>query len=235
MMKKLFLYGFILYLMQFQLFAQNEKNMPANNRKEISTSNGVGKIVLKNAQPKPMKDSASMSLLMFTNECSDKTIQIYWVTENESNIIGYEIEKSLDGTNYNSVEFIPGNREPSGKQYYSYVDDNSGCMSYYRLKFVDVDGLFTYSYSQAVNCAKIETKATFNCNFTTENLEIFYNYDYFKDYNFEIHNLYGKLFFSDVMLSDEGKLSIPSSNFPKGLYFITLFNNSKIYECKALK
>ncbi len=73
-------------------------------------------------------------------------IELIWRTASELNNEGFELEHSLDGRNWERIDFIPGHGTTFEKQTYSYIDEKPMLgTNYYRLRQVDFDGQFEYS------------------------------------------------------------------------------------------
>ncbi len=96
-----------------------------------------------------------VKLLSFSVIPSGKNANIVWQTTSEINAKSFEIERSSNGTNFFSIASIEaaGNRADTKK--YSTVDNNIPLgASYYRLKMIDKDGTFSYSYIVRIMNAK---------------------------------------------------------------------------------
>ncbi len=88
-----------------------------------------------------------ITLLSFTGRLqADNTVLLDWATTNETNNRYFSVERSPDGTGFDSIGTVPGAGTTNLQQNYSFTDAAplSG-MNYYRLKQVDVDGHSTYS------------------------------------------------------------------------------------------
>jgi hypothetical protein len=88
---------------------------------------------------------------------TDNTVEVRWDVADEINVDHYEIEKSLDGRNFQTI----GNVYAGKKNVYSYTDGQitSGA-ALYRVKNVDIDGRSKYSNIVRINFNKIiELKA----------------------------------------------------------------------------
>lgn len=85
-----------------------------------------------------------VSLTSFTATMQNKTVQLNWKTLSENNINNYQLERSADGRNFNSITTIQGLNIPVAN--YSYVDNFplSG-VSYYRLNIQGAAGYQKYS------------------------------------------------------------------------------------------
>ena len=94
--------------------------------------------------------SLPLSLTSFKAAFNGKATQIKWTTDNEVNVSGFSIEKSLDGTNFSQVEFVTAKNNSSQNVYTLEDTKVKGGVSYYRLKLVDKNGAFKYSSIVAV-------------------------------------------------------------------------------------
>jgi uncharacterized repeat protein (TIGR01451 family) len=84
-----------------------------------------------------------VSLLDFTGQATGNAVLLNWKTGDASDFNRFEIERSFDGRNYNSVGIRSGTTRR-----YSFEDDLSRTLPqvvFYRLKMIDNNGTFTYS------------------------------------------------------------------------------------------
>jgi hypothetical protein len=85
-----------------------------------------------------------VTLLSFSGYKDGVRNQLRWITVTETNNAGFQVERSIDGLNYQSIGFvnsqaIGGNSQAQLK--YSFTDANpAGIKHYYRLRQVDIDG-----------------------------------------------------------------------------------------------
>ena len=94
-----------------------------------------------------------VELRTFTAEVQEnQTNLLKWQTTSEENNKGFYIEHSLDGENWETLDFIQGNGTTLETQNYTYTDENPiKGINYYRLKQIDFDGQFEYSEMVNVN------------------------------------------------------------------------------------
>ena len=93
-------------------------------------------------------DPLPVTLINFTATAIDnKYIETNWSTAIETNNSGFEVERSIDGINFADINWVKGHGNSLTSNTYQYNDMTAlpGTVYYYRLKQVDVDGLFTYS------------------------------------------------------------------------------------------
>ncbi|HPN39466.1 MAG TPA: immune inhibitor A, partial [Melioribacteraceae bacterium] len=86
------------------------------------------------------------------NTISNGVIEVTWTTATEENNLGFDLERSFDGTNFNKIAFIPGNGTTTELKKYLFTDnvDLNGKV-YYRLRQIDYSGLFSYSSIVVLN------------------------------------------------------------------------------------
>ncbi|WKV10475.1 T9SS type A sorting domain-containing protein [Marivirga harenae] len=90
--------------------------------------------------------SLPIELKSFTTTKSNKNINLNWVTAKEENFSHFEIERSLDQSNWDPIGMVQGLGESNSDVYYDFTDRNSPFgVVHYRLKAVDIDGSFEYS------------------------------------------------------------------------------------------
>ncbi|MBL0137147.1 MAG: T9SS type A sorting domain-containing protein [Bacteroidetes bacterium] len=92
-----------------------------------------------------------IELLMFDASVVPKGVQCVWKTASETNNDYFVIEKSANGITFETVGTVDGAGTTSELHSYSCLDkDPYKGLSYYRLKQVDFDGVYTYSEIVAV-------------------------------------------------------------------------------------
>ncbi|HLG32704.1 MAG TPA: T9SS type A sorting domain-containing protein, partial [Ignavibacteriaceae bacterium] len=88
-----------------------------------------------------------VELIDFSAEYGDYEIQLNWTTAAETNNYGFEVLRSNDIDNWVRMGFVRGRGTTTEKSEYSFTDDKIyGRKFYYRLKQIDLNGNFNYSY-----------------------------------------------------------------------------------------
>ncbi|MCP3932632.1 MAG: T9SS type A sorting domain-containing protein [Bacteroidetes bacterium] len=84
-------------------------------------------------------------------------IQLTWETQTEYNTAGFQVERSLDGSEYKTIDYVPSKGDSEILRNYEYDDftPKKGIIYHYRLKSLDFDGCFLYS---SVDTAFIEVR-----------------------------------------------------------------------------
>jgi hypothetical protein len=89
-----------------------------------------------------------IALLSFTATSVDNSyISLNWSTASEIENKGFEIERSIDGVNFQKIAWIPGAGNSIMTLNYHYNDNTceENTVYYYRLKAIDIDGAIDYS------------------------------------------------------------------------------------------
>ncbi|HHH54253.1 MAG TPA: T9SS type A sorting domain-containing protein [Bacteroidetes bacterium] len=111
-------------------------------------------------------------LVNFDMNCDEKQgkTELTWSLVNESKTVNFDIEKSLDGTNWNSINSTGNISIQNGQSQYKYVD-NSEEDAYYRIKVTEQNGKTRYTDAHFCSKSTIKAKAfpnPFNNNISVE-------------------------------------------------------------------
>ena len=104
----------------------------------------------------PTNNPLPVSLLSFSaKRTSENSVDVNWITGNEENNKGFEVERSLNfNDGFESIGFISGKGNSKEKHAYRFTDENNPHpFSFYRLKQTDMDGTFVYSDVAVVKSA----------------------------------------------------------------------------------
>ncbi len=113
---------------------------------------GQGNWIPLNTTPLPVE------LVLFTANVMADNVILNWKTETEINNYGFEIQRAssnagseLPYTDWERIDFIEGYGNSNSQKTYSYTDKNVKYGRYaYRLKQIDIDGSFAYSFEVEV-------------------------------------------------------------------------------------
>lgn len=186
-----------------------------------------------------------IELISFNARGSDGKVLTSWVTASETNNDYFTVERSKNGTNFESFAIVKGAGNSSRKLNYSATDERAyNGISYYRLKQTDFDGKYSYS-----NIVPVD--------FTTESkveFSVYPNPVKLSDYDkyalslsglrrespvlVVLYDLMGKEFYSKVLMTSDGgqaELLIESSEpLPRGVYLIRASGNDRLLSKKVV-
>lgn len=101
-----------------------------------------------------------ISLGEFTVVLKNRNAVLDWATTQETNNKGFEVLKSLDGVNFESIGFVAGRVNSSTNTSYTFTDEKvpANITVYYKLRQVDLDGKSSMS---RVLTVKLNDKGAF--------------------------------------------------------------------------
>lgn len=113
-----------------------------------------------NFKPLVFTTTLPVELLAFEARALETQNLLTWVTASETNNAGFEVERSKDGTNWETLDFVKGYGNSLQERNYKYYDlQPLRGVNYYRLKQVDNDGTFEYSKIVSVTTKAAESFA----------------------------------------------------------------------------
>jgi len=93
-----------------------------------------------------------VKLTSFTVSLVRETAELQWKTASEVNNAGFEIERSEDTNKWENIGFVSGAGTTLATKEYTYTDPKPLVgKSYYRLKQLDTDGKFSYSFILSID------------------------------------------------------------------------------------
>jgi hypothetical protein len=165
-----------------------------------------------------------VELISFTADMRDAYVNLEWLTANETNNSHFEIERSIDGSNFQKIGKVNGQINSQTKKSYNFIDaDISANTLYYRLKQVDLNGFYTHTKTVVVDIVKDkdEFKATIFPNPASSKFIISYESDNNDSTQLNIYNLQGQIIMTREYSSN---VSIDISSLNSGTYIVHLSN-----------
>ncbi len=121
-------------------------------RMEIEVTDNIGAKTKDTVQVLEAGSALPMGILYFKGKNVDNHNILQWATVSEFNSDHFEIQRSVDGRNFESVGQVPAAGTSKNTREYRYTDQQApGKLSYYRLAQVDQDGSSTYSTVVSIN------------------------------------------------------------------------------------
>ena len=158
-----------------------------------------------------------------------------WATANETNSDFFEVQRSQDGLIFQGLDRVNSVGNSTQTQNYSFVDKGiankfEGTV-YYRLKQVDIDG--TFSMSNVVQM-RVEQIAAFelvvfpNPVSAYENATVKITNGASQTASLRVISLQGQVLYSqNVPASFSGEMEIPSQNWAKGYYTVSMVSSDR--------
>lgn len=164
-----------------------------------------------------------LNLLAFEAIFQNNTAQLQWFTANEINTAHFIIERSIDGSNFNSI----GKVLAKGDGSYTFTDalltnTNLPSTIYYRLQIVDKDGSFTYSKTVVVTLNNKQAALNIYPIPTSSTLYVQLNSTQNINSNLQVLNVQGKALLQQPIAIKAGSntFTVNTSTLPKGNYLV---------------
>ena len=185
-----------------------------------------------------------IELLSFNAKLNNTVIDIDWATASEVNNDYFEIQRSSNSKDFESILLVDGAGNSNVILNYDTVDVNPlDGLSYYRLKQVDFDGTITYSKVVAVNrnekaATELEPEIDFTIfpnpsDGTKVNIKSNEPYKPWEEITVTVVDLKGKQYYSKVIITnDKGNFYTaidPYDRIPIGVYVVIGATNTDYY------
>jgi hypothetical protein len=178
---------------------------------DFSEFTGLG-----NGSPLPVE------LLEFTALPENENVLLHWTTASEINNAWFEVERSKDAVNFETVLKQSGAGNSSLIRNYQDIDKSPFTgISYYRLKQVDFNGDFSYSEIVPVNFDLNKLAVTSAFSGQENNLIVMFNRAV-DEPQFNLFDLSGKLVATHSDASNGTQFTIPTEVLQKGIYLLEI-------------
>jgi hypothetical protein len=173
-----------------------------------------------------------IELTTFEAKYNYRNVDLNWATATEQNSDLFEVERSIDAINFETVLKVKAAGNSNTNINYKDVDKNPiQGISYYRLKQLDKDGTYKFSHTVAVNTKKeIDFSVLPN---PTETGEIIINTEFLPNSNekIEVFDYTGKFLFEQKITGNSTPIKL--SEYGKGMYLFRL-NSNEIFSYKKV-
>lgn len=155
---------------------------------------------------------------------------VRWQVGTEINVSYYQIERSSDGVNFSSVQWVPA----TARSFYQYSDKklNKG-KYYYRIKTVDKDGSFKYSGIATVSIYDRGNTLIVHNNPSKDMLTL-QSTDALVKRDIALVNMNGQVVFRTTMAQGVTMQSINIQTLYAGMYIIRVSNGSTVQTAKVI-
>ena len=162
------------------------------------------------------------SLKYFTARKEAAGNMLKWVSLQESDNRGFELQRSPDGVHYTTIGFIPGQLNSTTEKTYQFNDPSPLAHSFYRLKMVSTGGKFTYSNIVLLDRGNLPTVDIKVNNPVSQMMNMTLISTFTEDILIDIVNINGQVVFRDKINGIKGvnTYSRNISFLPTGRYNI---------------
>ena len=166
---------------------------------------------------------------------SKNNVQLNWITSSEINNNYFEVERSVDGSQFTAIGKVDGNGTTNSISSYQFTDHSLSSVNreqstiYYRLKQVDFDGRFDFSKTVSVNINSLQQPISIYPNPSDGNFIIENDLAQNSNITLSIINLLGEKVWSNFYQLQAGKNSIEvkATTLSPGIYFLRIEDESR--------
>lgn len=166
-------------------------------------------------------------------------VDLTWLTSNEDNMSHYDVERSVDGVNYEVISRVKAIGNTNYETQYIVVDEDPfPGVNYYRINMHDFNGESKHSELRAVNILEKEYDilSVFPNPITTLTEVIFNSYSK-ENAQLKITDANGKQLTEQIIPVSKGgnKLKLDLNDYKNGVYIIEIVTKYKIHRAKVVK
>lgn len=169
---------------------------------------------------------------------SNDKVNISWASATEINHKMYEIERSQNGKDFESIKQTVAKGDVNKAAQYSFIDETpySG-VSYYRLRMIGKNGADDLSKTLSVTFKSSKVRLKFYPNPVQDNVRIYIASPSSEDFNLDVFDVTGKLIWSKKVSteSESTEWLVDTHNWSKGVFFVKLSNEKTVITEKIMK
>ena len=179
-----------------------------------------------------------IELLSFTATARGQVVDLNWITVTETNNDYFTLERSADGTEFESIAVVDGAGNSNATLYYKNTDTRPlKGTSYYRLKQTDFDGKFSYSQVVAVKFVETGSLSVFP-NPAQQSIQLSFMAGNNESIFMQVFDARGTIVQShNYFTGNEGvnNVNVDLSDTGAGVYFIALTTTTGVLTSKVIK
>jgi hypothetical protein len=177
-----------------------------------------------------------LTITNFEGQANHGTVLLNWNTSNEINTKNFNIEKSVDGSNYYVIGTVNASGNSNSIKKYSFTDANPGIDNYYRLHSYDVDGSNKLSKVVRIRMDNINQNIFVVNNPFHNNLTVRMAVTPQQKISCELTSVSGAVILKQEY-SPSSVLQIDLSHYPvvNGIYTLKMLIDNKVYVRKVIR
>jgi hypothetical protein len=172
-----------------------------------------------------------VELFSFTGKLERNAVLLEWATASEKNNDHFQVERSLNGKEFETIGKVQGHLNSNTLLNYSFLDHRTpASIVYYRLKQVDLDGTFEYSKIIAIERKNLsgQEQPIIYPNPTNSNCSIILNSQSTETAKLIIYDAIGNALRTESVNLNEGQtiFEVQTKELRSGLYLIKVLGQT---------
>ncbi|MBX2930497.1 MAG: T9SS type A sorting domain-containing protein [Chitinophagaceae bacterium] len=202
---------------------------PSTNTYSLTHSNDIDFFI---AQYK-WNSTLPAFLTAFTSHYTKgEKIDLIWATTTEINVAYYEVERSINGNDFEAIGKITAQNRASSNYNFADFNYNKKGNNYYRVKIVDNDSKYSYSKILQVKINDTKKIEIYPNPIVNGILSIYLNdVSSNKRINVRLINQAGQILYNNYYTQEtDGKIDINVANYASGNYIVQLINEQGVVQ-----
>lgn len=164
----------------------------------------------------------------------NKDILVEWSTAEEINNSHFEVQKSENGSTWNTIAQLNGAGNANSIKNYAYVDRNAiANLLYYRVRQVDLDGTFTYTPVRMVK--NDNNQLDIKINSTSGNVvNIHFSKPVAGRVKIKLISLSGQVVDDQEANNPVGQIQLNTAGKAKGIYVVSIQDEQNLYMTRKI-
>jgi hypothetical protein len=231
--------GLTPYLEDSYLGTSTPLDMTADNKINFSVSGDSSSVANRFRIVFKMETPLAVTFTTVKAYQENTGIAVQWNVENELNIAQYEVEKSVDGTNFTEMAIIKATGNNNSSVAYNWLDTKPAAGdNYYRIKSIDKNGIIKYSQVVRVAINKAGSDISIYPNPVTGNVvNLQFGNEPQGNYEVQLLGKNGALIYTKAIsvTSDNmvQSLSLPSS-LARGSYEVKITSTGNVEKIESI-
>lgn len=174
-----------------------------------------------------------VELTEFQAQLKQERVSLNWTTASEENNAFFDIQRSVDGVNFEVIGRMEGHGTTNLENFYEFTDPNpQNGFSYYRLHQVDFSGESAFSDIRMVEFRKGKFELTVYQ--TQGEAELVFDVEEPTQSLIQVFNLNGQLVFSENRWIDQGIQHLNVSLPGNAIYILQVYYDNKVISQKLV-
>jgi endonuclease I len=167
-----------------------------------------------------------VTLINFNATKYNESAVLTWYATREINFKGFEIERSIDGINFEKINFVAGQNLAN----YSFTDKQlpDAATVFYRIKMVDEDSKSSYSKIVTVKLNNNFSDVLVYPNPASSSLNIKLQQPLSQNSTLKITEVTGRNVLQQIVPAAQNNIKVDVHNLSAGSYFITIKNDAQL-------
>ena len=178
-----------------------------------------------------------LDLLTFETAQQGQQVALNWTAANEVDFAGYEVQRSLDGRQFEKIGWVAAQGMPDGTtQGYVFLDKNPVFNKplYYRLRMVDLDGTVEFSPLRSITLKNEQEVALFP-NPTTGSFWLKFQHPALENTWVEVRDMMGRQVLSETIEVGALQKEFDIANQPAGIYSMLLKTEGQVIWSRSVQ